>query len=134
VTGRSGPGGHTSDIPARRCYQQTAIDPAYQGTPIPITGASWSSNNTTINFPGADTLIPTAVVTISGAHPSGYNGTFGINAQTSTSISFAQNNPPGPYISDGTITYTPNILKFDAAGCYSNQLPSPPTDVTATVQ
>jgi hypothetical protein len=118
VTQGDGPGGYAYDIPAKLAYENIPIDSSFNGSPISITGASWSSGNATINFLGALSLPGTAIVTVSGVTPSGYNGTFGINNQTSGSISFALPSNPGAYISGGTITYTPNILLFDAAACY----------------
>ena len=134
VTGGIGPGGHAWQIPAQSCYQHTPIDPAYNGVAVRITGASWSSNTVTINFPGAGNLMPNAVVTVAGLNTTGYNGTFGITGQTSNSISFTQPKNPGAYISGGTITYTPNILSFDAAACYqATRALNPPTNLNVVV-
>ena len=81
---------------------------------VAITGASWSSaNNGTVTFTAAaNWVLPGTVFTVSGASPSGYNGTYiagvGTNG-TGTTIAavswpVATLANPGAYVSGGSFT------------------------------
>ena len=133
VTGGNAPdgaGGHSYSIPAQLCYLNTHVDPAYQQT-FTVTGATWSSGTATLTI-GTNSIPVYSTIQVSGINPSGYNGTWQVTAQTSTTIKYAIVSNPGTYNSGGTLTY-PNILLFNAANCYQTYgVPAPPTNLTAT--
>lgn len=117
-------GGHSYAIPAQVCYQNTAIDSAYQTT-YTITAASWSSagGGTAVFTVGTNTAAVDDTVKVSGVNPSGYNGTWQVSGSNTTTISVLMPSNPGSYSSGGTMT-TPNILAFDANTCYLTPNPS----------
>lgn len=132
VTGGTAPdgvGGYSYSIPAQLCFINTPIDSAYQQTFV-VSGASWSSGTATLTI-GTNALAAYNTIVVSGINPSGYNGTYEVTGQTSTTISYAVSSNPGSYSSGGTLTY-PNILLFNAAYCYLTYgSPAPPTNLMA---
>lgn len=128
-----GVGHYSYQIPAQICYNNTAVDPAYQQT-FTVSAASWSSGTATLTI-GTNSLATPKTITVSGISPSGYNGIYQITSSTSTSISYTLPSNPGTYSSGGTVTW-PNIRLFNAAKCYSNAYgtPNPPTNLNAMPQ
>ena len=79
------------------------IGPTAIGTIFTVT----STDDTTGVCPSAHCTLRGAILAANGS--AGDDG-----------ISFAHLDP-GVYKSGGTVTYTPNVLKFDAAACYSSK-------------
>ena len=117
-----GPGSYvlsTSNVMASGAFTAHSYAPALTVTSmnsVPITGASWSSaNNGTVTFTAAaNWVLPGTVFTVSGASPSGYNGTYiagvGTNG-TGTTISavswpVATLANPGTYVSGASFVGT----------------------------
>lgn len=117
VTGGSGPAGHAWDIPAKACFDRTAVDHTFDGAPISATGASWSASVATISV--VNSFHPTGIITVAGVSNTAYNGTFGIYARTGTTVSYRLPNPGGSS-SGGTVKYTPLIPAFDGDACYGH--------------
>ena len=71
------------------------------------TGTSWSSSTSTITFTTATShnLVVGDVITVTGASPSGYNGTYAVTSTpTSYTFTVAQASNPGAWTSGGTFT------------------------------
>lgn len=138
VTGGNAPdgaGGHAYAIPAQLCYENTPVDTSYQQT-FTVTGATWSSSgNGSATLTVSNSLAGNDTVTVSGISPAGYNGVYAITAATPTTITFDLASNPGTYSSGGSVTY-PNILRFNAANCYTAEYSTttvqPPTGLAAT--
>ncbi len=137
VTSGNGPGGFSYDIPAGQCFRMTPIDTSWNGTPVAVTGATWTSGVVTITFT-ATPFNETSIITIAGMNPATYNGTYGLGSKSSsvvpftpatgpkTSLSFLMPTDPGSFVSGGTVQFTPQIISFDATNCY-NDLTLPQT-------
>ena len=119
VTGGSAPdgaGGFSYPIPAQLCYENTPVDHNYQKA-YAIKDTSWSSGTARLATT-TNALAMYDTITVSGANPTEYNGTWQVKAVTPNTVSFAlPGNLPGG-VSGGTVT-TQNILLFDAAKCYT---------------
>jgi hypothetical protein len=68
-----------------------------------ISGAAWSAGTVTVTTAAAHGLVSGASVTISGASPTAYNGTFPITVTGATTFTYAVVADPGSYISGGDI-------------------------------
>lgn len=122
VTGGTAPdgaGGHSYAIPAQLCYENTPIDPSYQQS-FPVTGATVASGywpyNVTMTI-GTNSIPQWGTITVSGANPSTFDGTFQVVATTSTTVTYGMQTNPGTYTSGGTVAW-PNILLYNATNCY----------------
>jgi hypothetical protein len=138
-------GGHANNNPAALVWINSPVDPHYQVS-YTIASASWSSGTETLNFSSgtwstASTCspvtppicIPGGEIRISGASPSGLNGSYQVTASTTNSVSFALAANPGTF-SSGTMLY-PNVRLFTATAYgASSAAPVPPTGLTAVVQ
>jgi hypothetical protein len=119
VTGTAPDGlnGMADSIPAQLCVNNTPIDPSYQRA-FAITNATWASiEGGQATFIAGNTLAPGNTVTVIGAIPSNWNGTWQVSAATATTVTVSMSNNPGAYQNGGTINY-PNILHFNAKQCY----------------
>jgi hypothetical protein len=129
-------GGYANNIPAELCYANSPVDANYQ-TSYAVTSASWSSGTERLTFASStfsSSLLPQGEIRISGANPSGLNGTFQITASTTNSVSFALASNPGSFES-GAMLY-PNVRLFNASNCYptsASSTPPPPSGLTAVV-
>jgi hypothetical protein len=121
-TAPDGVAGYSYAIPAQLCYLNTPVDSSYQRRLVASSG-TWGNGTgegqATLET-NSNTVSVGDVVTISGASPSGYNGTYQVISATSTSVTVFMPDDPGTYESGGIITY-PNILNFNAANCYQNE-------------
>lgn len=61
----------------------------------PLTGESWSGGSATLSVPSGTPVAVGSQVTVTGACPSGYDGTFTVTASTATSVSYALPTDPG---------------------------------------
>ena len=90
---------------------------------LAVTGATYAPGFSfgSFSLPGtvtldfANTTTPPAVgstITVAGASPATYNGTFTVTASTDTSVSYSSSSNPGTYASGGSIavTSTGNVL------------------------
>jgi hypothetical protein len=68
-----------------------------------ISGAAWSAGTVTVTTAAAHGLVSGASVTISGASPTAYNGTFPITVTGATTFTYAVVADPGSYVSGGDI-------------------------------
>lgn len=119
----------------------TPLAQLYSGTTsnaTTITGASWSGQQITFIFaatPPAD-VVSESFISITGAAPSGYNGTWEVVAVNGTSVIVTALNNPGTYISGGVVATStlPNPVFTDgngywfaycAAGLYTVQVFDP---------
>jgi hypothetical protein len=126
VTGGDEPNvaGHVHSIPAKKCYQQTPVDPAYAQSRT-VTGATYSGGLVTLTI-GSNNATVGGTIEVSGVSPAGYNGSFLVYSKTSTSVSYGMLTNPGAYSSGGTVK-SPNVRLFNAATCYSSSSPSAPS-------
>lgn len=102
-------------------------------TGVAITASSWSANVATISAMNVDVrAVPGSLITISGATPTAYNGTFAVSTVTSTTVTFrlVLNSNPGTG-SSGTLTtlnfISPTIAVPVQAGVIAGSaVPNPP--------
>lgn len=70
----------------------------------PFTAASWSGGAVTASTTNAHGIFPGDTVVISGATPTGYNGTFiALPGTTSSTLIYAVASNPGAYVSGATV-------------------------------
>ncbi len=127
VTGAKGPGNHTHDIPAKRCYRASSIDTSFYGPSVAITAISWASGAVTLTVASTAGFTETAIITVSGVVPDGYNGTYALSSNTNnvnpltlTTLKYKKPiSPVGTVTSLGSVRYTPNIIVFSAPLCYA---------------
>ena len=81
-----------------------------------ISAAAWSGGRVSVTTSSPHGLISEQFVTISGASPSGYNGTYRIRVSSSTQFSYFLPGSPGVYSTGGTIA---------VAGATSSVMSSP---------
>jgi hypothetical protein len=78
---------------------------AIPATAAVTSGTGWASNVVTFYTSAVPaTLVPGASVTVSGATPSGYNGTYTVTSTTATTWKAALLSSPGTWSSGGTAT------------------------------
>lgn len=90
--------------------------PAFQ---VSINTFSWSAGTTTANlFFNISNFTGPMTITVEGATPSGYNGTFTSTGVSGNNVTYSQSNPGSPTGSGGTavINYNGNELEGD---CYN---------------
>jgi hypothetical protein len=91
-----------------------AANPGACSETLAVTGASYTPGFSfgpfslpgTVTLDFASTTMPPAVgstITVSGASPPAYNGTFTVTASTDTSVSYSSSTNPGTYASGGSI-------------------------------
>jgi hypothetical protein len=68
-----------------------------------VSSAAWSSGVVTVTTATAHGLVSGASVTISGASPTAYNGTFPITVTGANTFTYAAATSPGTYVSGGDI-------------------------------
>jgi hypothetical protein len=68
-----------------------------------LTGATWSAGTVTATTTAAHGLVSGARVTISGASPITYNGTFQITVTGATTFTYAAATNPGTHVSGGDV-------------------------------
>jgi hypothetical protein len=113
-------------IPSQICFNHMTIDPGYQQS-APITNLVWASSGLSgwgggfATVTANNTVINGKTITITGAQPAGYNGTFQSEQRNATSLQYRLPAPdPGAWVSGtGTLTWV-NIGLFDGRDCYPN--------------
>jgi hypothetical protein len=124
VSGGPGPGGYAWAIPAEVAYQTLPVDPDYAES-VSVSNATWSNTNggrVTLTLSSTPPLANegeyhyiTAQFKLSGAMPSGYNGTFNVISSSCSgtcTITYALGSNPGTYGGGGTFTW-PLVRQFN---------------------
>ena len=114
VTGESGPGNHTADIPAKLAFDNGTVDTDYGATDA-TEGASCTDGTVTMDLTG-QALRAGQVVSITGITPSGYNALAQITATATDTIDYELASCPGAYSSGGTVREA--VLEWDADDSY----------------
>ena len=108
--------------------------------PASLAGASWSGGTATVTTSSAHGFATDFQVTISGASPGGYNGTYKIAVTDATHFTFALAANPGSYVSGGGafsssadvaaclgygtyVSFAQNIASFASGVQYSGATP-----------
>lgn len=85
--------------------------------PVPLAGATWSGGTATVTTSSAHGFSTDFFVSLSGAFPGAYNGTYRITVLDATRFTFPLASNPGAYVSGGTV-YSSNAAACLGFGTY----------------
>jgi hypothetical protein len=139
VTGGPNINGYAYDIPAAVAFQKLPIDPAFQHA-YSITSSSWSSGTETLTVIGLPNITHLmGPFQISGGACSTGTAEAYMTSSSAVTISYALASDPGG-CTGGTFKF-PDVRQFDervymadGGGVGDPPPPTPPTNVTATVE
>jgi hypothetical protein len=125
------PSGTTAQRPATPATGEIRFNTsigAYEGyvngiPGVTISGITYVTTTATVTTDGAHGLSTGALITVSGASPSAYNGSFSITYVSSTQFSYTMASNPGANATGGSYTYGAwSSIGGGAAGGGTNQV------------